>query len=268
MHLEDTLESLKIHLEFAMDACQKAGKITLEHFQKDFQIDYKSDKSPVTIADRSSETMIREMIQKQFPDHAIVGEEFGETSSISPYKWYIDPIDGTLAYVHGVPIYGVMLGLEINGEYAVGVVNLPALNEIAGAARGEGCYWNGQRASVRKNRPLNESLFCHSGVEYYRQHGRWEAYQRLEAATALQRTWGDCYGHILVATGRADLCVDPTLHSWDAAPLIPILLEAGGLFTDWKGEVTAHHEEGISTNVDLLPEILQITSKYPSYQTL
>jgi histidinol-phosphatase len=261
------MENLRPLLEFAVDACQQAGKITLEHFQKDFQIDYKSDKSPVTIADRSSEIKIRDMIQKQFPDHAIVGEEFGESSTISPYKWYVDPIDGTLAYVHGVPIYGVMLGLEINGECAVGVVNLPALKEIACAARGEGCYWNGQRTSVRKQLRFNESLFCHSGVEYYRQCGRLEAYQKLEAATALQRTWGDCYGHILVATGRADLCVDPILNSWDAAPLIPILLEAGGIFTDWKGEVTAHHHEGISTNASLLPEILQITSKYPSRQT-
>jgi histidinol-phosphatase len=255
------MENLRPYLEFAVDACRQAGKITLEHFQKDLKIDYKSDQSPVTIADRSSETRIRELIQKRFPDHAIVGEEFGESPS-SSHTWYIDPIDGTLAYVHGVPIYGVMLGLEINKECVVGVVNLPALNEIAFAARGEGCYWNDQRTSVRKDRTLAESLFCHSGVEYYREFGRLDAYRKLEAETRLQRTWGDCYGHILVATGRADLCVDPILHSWDAVPLIPILQEAGGIFTDWKGKVTPHHHEGISTNTNLLEKVISITSQY------
>lgn len=258
------MENLRPLLEFAVDACEQAGKITLEYFQKDFRIDYKSDKSPVTIADRRSETKIREMIQKEFPNHAIVGEEFGPSTGSSSAKWYVDPIDGTLAYVHGVPIYGVMLGLEINGDCVVGVVNLPALKEMACAARGEGCYWNGERSTVRKNRRLQESLFCHSGTEYFREYGRQEAYRQLEEATALQRTWGDCYGHILVATGRADLCVDPILNSWDAAPLIPILLEAGGTFTDWKGQVTPHHHEGVSANSGLLPEILRITSNFAS----
>lgn len=256
------MDNLKALLEFAVDACEQAGKITLEYFQKDLEIDYKSDESPVTIADRTSETKIRELIQKRFPDHAIVGEEFGQAETKSTHTWYIDPIDGTLAYIHGVPIYGVMLGLEINGEFVVGVVNLPALNEIACAAKGEGCFWNGVRTSVRKGRRLSQAVLCHSGVEYYRNFGRIEAYGELEQATALQRTWGDCYGHILVATGRADLCVDPILHSWDAAPLIPILQEAGGTFTDWKGEVTPHHHEGISTNSVLLPEILSITSRF------
>jgi histidinol-phosphatase len=258
------MDNLRTILEFAVEACQQAGKITLEYFQKNFRIDYKSDQSPITIADRSSETKIREMIQKRFPDHAILGEEYGESSYSSAYRWYIDPIDGTLAFIHGVPIYGVMLGLEVNGECVVGVVNLPALNEIAFAARGEGCHWNDQRVFVRKGRPLGKALFCHSGIEYFRKFGRLEAYHRLESSTEMQRTWGDCYGHILVATGRADLCVDPILHSWDAAPLIPILQEAGGIFTDWKGEVTPHHHEGISTNRELLPEILQITSNFPA----
>jgi histidinol-phosphatase len=258
------MDNLRTILEFAVEACQQAGKITLEYFQKNLRIDYKSDQSPVTIADRSSETKIREVIQKRFPDHAILGEEYGESSHSSAYRWYIDPIDGTLAFIHGVPIYGVMLGLEVNGECVVGVVNLPALNEIAFAARGEGCYWNDQRVSVRKSIPLAKALFCHSGFEYFCKFGRMEAYRQLEASTEMQRTWGDCYGHILVATGRADLCVDPILHSWDAAPLIPILQEADGIFTDWKGEVTPHHHEGISTNRELLPEILQITSNFPA----
>ncbi|HSE41723.1 MAG TPA: inositol monophosphatase family protein, partial [Acidobacteriota bacterium] len=171
-------------LEFAIDACTQAGKITLEYYQKHFEIETKSDQSPVTIADRKSEQKIRELIQKYFPSHAIIGEEYGGNKSDNPYCWYIDPIDGTKAFAHGVPIYGVMLGLEIKGNFAVGVVNLPVINEIAGAARGEGCFWNGSPAHVSRKTSLKDALFAHSGREYFVQSGRLKAYQELEEATS------------------------------------------------------------------------------------
>jgi histidinol phosphatase-like enzyme (inositol monophosphatase family) len=255
-------ESLRTYLDFAVEACTEAGKITLEYFQHNPEMELKQDLSPVTIADKRSEEKIRSMITKYFPDHTVIGEEFGITNSESRNRWYIDPIDGTKAYVQGVPIYGVMLGLEIDSEFIVGVVNFPALGEIAAAARGEGCYWNAKRASVSSTTNLDSALFVHSGSEYFIQTGRANAYAEFVNATAWQRTWGDCYGHILVATGRADLCVDPILNSWDAAALIPILNESGGTFTDWHGTVTPHAREGISSNQILLPAILSISSKY------
>ena len=254
---------MKEFLSFAMDACEQAGRITLEYFQKDFEIERKADQSPVTIADRKSEQKIRELIQTHFPSHSIIGEEYGGDKSTNEYCWYIDPIDGTKAFAQGVPIYGVMLALEISGNFSVGVVNLPVLNEIIGAARGEGCFWNGTRAHVNQITSLKDALFCHSGREYFVESGRLEAYNELEAATAWQRTWGDCYAHILVATGRAGICVDPVLNPWDAGALIPIIEEAGGTFTDWQGNRTAYSSEGISTNGSLLPEVLSITKKYP-----
>jgi histidinol phosphatase-like enzyme (inositol monophosphatase family) len=254
---------MKNFLEFAIDACTQAGKITLEYFQKDFEIEKKSDQSPVTIADRKSEQKIRELIQTHFPSHAIIGEEYGGDKSGNPYCWYIDPIDGTKAFAQGVPIYGVMLALEISGDFAVGVVNLPVLNEIIGAARGEGCFWNGTHARVNQTASLKDALFCHSGREYFVECGRMKAYEELESATAWQRTWGDCYAHVLVATGRAGICVDPILNPWDAGALIPIVEEAGGTFTDWNGTRSAYSSEGISTNGALLPEVLSITQKYP-----
>jgi fructose-1,6-bisphosphatase/inositol monophosphatase family enzyme len=156
-----------------------------------------------------------------------------------------------------------MLALEISGDFAVGVVNLPVLNEIIAAARGEGCFWNGTRARVNQTASLKDALFCHSGREYFVECGRLKAYEELEAATAWQRTWGDCYAHILVATGRAGICVDPILNPWDAGALIPIVEEAGGTFTDWNGNRSAYSSEGISTNGTLLPEVLSITKKYP-----
>jgi histidinol-phosphatase len=257
---------MKGFLQFAFDACEQAGKITLEYFQKNPETETKSDQSPVTIADRLSEKKIRELIEKYYPDHAIVGEEYGGAKSDNSYCWFIDPIDGTRAFVQGVPIYGVMLGLEISGEFSVGVINFPALNEIIGAARGEGCFWNGSPARVNRDATLKETLFCHSGREYFQQFDRSKAYQELEDATGWQRTWGDCYGHILVATGRAGCCVDPILNAWDAGAIIPIVEEAGGTFTDWRGRKSAYSREGISTNGILLQQVLNITSKYPPHQ--
>lgn len=254
--------SFKSLLEFALDATYEAGKITLDHFQTNLHVETKADQSPVTIADRCSEEKIREMISRHFPDHGIVGEEFGRTAGHHEYTWYVDPIDGTQAFIRGVPLYGVLLGLARKDEVIVGVAHLPALNETISAAIGEGCYWNGRRARVTDVEQLNHAWFCHAGEEYFRETGRLEVYRSLESATARQRTWGDCYGHVLVATGRADLCVDPILFAWDAAPMIPILREAGGSFTDWKGKPTIFNQEAISTNTRLLDQILTITASY------
>lgn len=256
---QTNIESL---MEFAERTCREAGNITLQYFQKEIQIEYKEDSSPVTIADRKSEELIRAAIEKEFPDHTIIGEEFGERLRSRDHAWYIDPIDGTLAYTRGVPIYGVMLGLRSASEFQVGCVFLPVLNEMVVAGKSKGCYWNGKRASVSQTRELRNALFAHSGYEYFANEKRGAAYRDLESSTKLQRTWGDCYGHVLVATGRADICVDPILFPWDAAPLIPILQEAGGTFTDWRGNITPENHEGMSTNGLLLNQVLAITSHH------
>jgi histidinol phosphatase-like enzyme (inositol monophosphatase family) len=253
------MSSLESLLEFSLSATQEAGKITLEYFQTNLKIERKADQSPVTIADRRSEEKIREMIGRFFPNHGIVGEEFGETKGAGEYTWYIDPIDGTQAFVRGVPIYGVLLGLAKRNELVVGVAHMPALNETVSAAVGQGCYWNGRKASVSQTSQLRDAFFCHAGAEYFQETGRLEVYQKLVSETHRQRTWGDCYGHILVATGRADLCVDPILSPWDAAPMIPILKEAGGSFSDWKGKETIFQKEGISVNQKLRDHVLRIT---------
>lgn len=256
------MEPVRSLLEFAVEATIQAGKITLEYFQTDIQIETKPDLSPVTVADRRSEERIREMIGRYYPQHVIIGEEFGGPEGSAEYKWFVDPIDGTKAFVQGVPIYGVMLGLEARGEYVIGVVNFPALDEIVFAGLGEGCFWNHRRAAVSHTDEMQKALFCHSGAEYFRDAGRQEAYKLLVDQSRWERTWGDCYGHILVATGRADLCVDPVLHPWDAAPLIPIVVEAGGEFSDWKGTRTAYSPEGISTNGLLHQNVIDITRRF------
>jgi len=250
-------------LEFAVEACRKAGEVTLQYFQTDLAIETKADRSPVTVADRRSEETIREWIGRYYPSHAIIGEEYRGPEISCEYRCFIDPIDGTVAFVRGVPIYGVMLGLEYRGEFIVGVVHLPALKEMIYASRDEGCFFNDRRARVSDTASLSDAWMCHSGREYFAQFERIDAYEKLQSITSRQRTWGDCYGHILVATGRADLCVDPVLNPWDAAALIPIVQEAGGTFTDWNGSTTAFGGNGMSTNGKLLPELLAITAPQP-----
>jgi len=241
-------------LDFATEAAWTAGQTALARFQTGVPVETKEDGSPVTVADRETEQMLRSLIEERFPDHAIVGEELGEAPRDSDHCWFIDPIDGTRAYVHGVPLFGVLLGLEIAGKMALGVAHLPALGEMLAAARGLGCRWNGRPARVSTVSKLDEALVVYTDAAYL-DVGAPAAWKRLQAATALQRGWGDCYGHCLVATGRAEVMLDPIVHPWDCAALLPILEEAGGSFTDWQGRAQIEGGDAFSTNGLLFEEV-------------
>jgi histidinol-phosphatase len=247
-------------LDLAIDAAWQAGQLTLAYFQTGVAVEQKGDKSLVTIADRSAEELLRQLIEKRFPDHAIIGEEFGATDRDSPYRWIIDPIDGTRSFVRGVPLYGVLVGLEIVGEMVVGAAYLPGLDEMVAAARGEGCRWNGRTARVSDVSQLDQALVAYTDCFGFATYGRAEAWARLQRATHTQRSWGDCYGYCLVATGRAEVMLDPALNAWDCAALVPILEEAGGTFTDWNGEATIYSGHGVSTNGALFEQVMGVIS--------
>lgn len=251
-------ESLRSLLDFAVEAAWQAGKITLEYFQTGVAVDTKADGSFLTIADRRSEKKIRELIRAAYRDHGILGEEYGERPGAGRYRWILDPLDGTASFVRGVPMYGVLVGLECDGEAVVGVANFPALGELVYAAKGEGCYWNGKRARVSKTQTLANAALMSTDTTTFSSCGFDEAYRSLVAASRMHRTWGDCYGHALVATGRADVMLDPVLKIWDAAALKPILEEAGGTWTDWNGKPTIDGGNGISTNGLLFDEVMRM----------
>ena len=247
------------YLDFAIDAAWRAGRLTLHYFQSSFDVQWKGDNSPVTIADQGAEQLIRRLIQERYPDHAIVGEEFGaEHNKDAAFRWIVDPIDGTRSFIRGVPLYAVLMGLEVEGELVVGVANFPALNELVAAGKGLGCTWNGRPCRVSTVDQLDQSLVCFTDANHLVKYGRGEAWQRITNASHTQRGWSDAYGHILVATGRAEAMLDPILSIWDCAALVPILQEAGGTFTDWDGKPTIYTEEGISTNGRVLDEIMQL----------
>jgi len=238
----------------------EAGRLTLGYFGTGrARPEFKDDESPVTVADREAERLIRARISSRYPAHAILGEEYGvDEGAGGDHRWIVDPIDGTKAFVRGVPLYGVLIGLEIEGFCEVGAAYFPALDEMVCAATGEGCFSNGRRAHVSDTQRLRDGIACFTDAKGFEKYGREEEWRRIQAAAGDARGWSDAYGHALVATGRADLMLDPAMNPWDAGPFPPILREAGGFFGDWSGnEGNVYADEGLSTTPTLLPEVLR-----------
>jgi histidinol-phosphatase len=247
-------------MEFAVELAHGAGAITLKYFRKDPETTTKADGSFVTIADREAEAYLRKRILERFPNDGIIGEEEGETLGTSPRRWILDPIDGTFAFVHGVPFYGVLIAVEIDREPAVGVVNIAALDEIVYAAKGTGCFWNGKAARVSSVASLENSLLLCTDFAACHQFGFGAASDELQRRAKTSRTWGDCYGYVLLASGRAEVMLDPVMNLWDCAALLPIVEEAGGTFSDWRGERTISGGNVVATNGHVLDEVMSIVS--------
>ena len=203
---------------------------------------------------------MRREIAKRFPDDGVLGEEQGEAEGKSGRRWIVDPIDGTFAFVHGVPFYGVLIALEIDGELSVGVVNIPVLGEIVSAAKGLGCFLNGEPARVSTTAELKDALLLSTDFSACARYGFGRAAGLLQGRAKTSRTWGDCYGYVLVATGRADVMLDPVMNLWDCAAMLPIMEEAGGTFTDWTGVRTASGGNAIATNGRLFEEVMGLVS--------
>ena len=250
--------SLQTSLEFALDPAWQAGRITLGHFQTGIRPERKADNSPVTLADKQSEQKLRELISHYWPDHGIIGEEFGQLAGQSNLTWTVDPIDGTKSFVQGVPLYAVLIALTDGTRPLVGVAHFPGLGETVYAYQDGGCYWDGRRTRVSTVNNLKEAVLLASELENFVSAGKADAWERLKNATYYQRTWGDAYGYGLVATGRAEIMLDPKMQVWDCGPLQVILEEAGGTFTDWKGKPTIYAGEAIATNGLVFQDVMEL----------
>ncbi len=257
-------------LELALHAARSAGELILRHFHArscSRLYERKGDGSPVTIADREAEQHIRAMIAEAFPHDAVLGEEFGEDRTPAPPdagRWIIDPIDGTQSFVHGVPLFGTLIAYEQGGVADVGVIHHPALNHTVYAARGGGAWeilgdQPPRPARVSQVATPTDGVFVTTSPQLFAENHRWPAYQRLQSAFGLTRGWNDCYGITLVATGRADACVEPILGGvWDLAAVQPIIEESGGRLTDWHGRRTIHALETVITNGHLHDQTLAL----------
>ena len=249
-------------LSIAVESAAVAGELILQHYQAtDLAVERKGDDSPVTVADRGAEQLLRDRISEAFPEDGILGEELAEKPSTNGFRWILDPIDGTKAFIHGVPLFGTLIGLERDGMVQLGVCRFPALGEVIYAARGGGAWWQRgsearQAARVSETSELSQAASCFTDVDAWVETGRLPQFEWLRSASRITRGWGDCYGHMLVATGRADVMADPLLNAWDAAALVPIVEEAGGCFFDWNGDCSIHTGNGISTNSVLKEAVL------------
>lgn len=244
-------------LEVARHAVERAGRLTLEHYRSvSLVVETKADASPVTIADRGAEALLRKELAAAFPRDGLFGEELGDTPGTSGRRWIIDPIDGTQSFIRGVPFYGVLVGLEVDGRCEVGVAGFPALGETLWAVRGGGAFANGEPARVSAVRTLAEATVVTSDAGPRHFGDKFDAFVRLLGRVARHRGWGDCYGYALVATGRAEVMLDPLLNPWDIAALVPILEEAGAVFCDWKGGSSIYAGSGIGTTAVLRDEVL------------
>jgi len=261
--------NLQPYLDFTTQLAYRAGRITLGYFNTGLRPDFKADDTPVTAADRAAEQFIRGEIEKAYPDHAIVGEEFGASPSPSGrgeggegegFRWIIDPIDGTKSFLHGVPLYGVLIGLEIEGEVRVGACYCPGTDEMLCAADGLGAWWNGRRAHVSDVCDLNRACACFTSYHGFDRVSRGPAWERLQKAVYMTRGWSDAYGYLLVATGRAEMMLDPVMALWDCGPFPPIFREAGGYFGSWDGREGHTFNEAIACNSALLPEVLSLVA--------
>lgn len=220
---------------------REAGERTLSRFQTaKLGIESKRDGTPVTLADRDAEKFLRARIAEEFPDDAVMGEEFGETHGTSGIRWILDPIDGTKAYICGVPLYGTLIAVEVNGIATIGVIELPALNERVYACLGQGALWQrGDKtpevAKVSATNSLNEAVFCYTDDALFKKQSRERFLEQIKNSAKLCRGWNDCYSYALLATGRCDVVADPVMELWDVAALAPIIREAGGRLTDFTG---------------------------------
>jgi histidinol phosphatase-like enzyme (inositol monophosphatase family) len=245
-------------LAFAVDAAYKAGRFTLAHFQTGIEVERKSDDTPVTAADRGAERMLREAIAREFPGDHVFGEEEGGDASV-PNRWVLDPIDGTKSFVAGVPLYATLVSFERDFVPQLGVAYFPALGEMVYAEVGGGTFWDGRPAKVSSRATLGHGIVCCGGHRTMAEQGRSEGFAKLVTKAMATRTWGDAYGHVLVATGRVEAMIDPLVSRWDLSAVKVIVEEAGGRFTDFQDRepLTGTNQlEAISSNGVVHAEVL------------
>lgn len=246
-------------LQAAADLARHAGTIALRYFRTGLVAETKNDGSPVTQADREAERAARDWLSRRFPRDSVLGEEFGEEKR-GHRRWLIDPIDGTKSFVRNVPMWGTLVAVEENGEVLAGAAYYPAVEELLTAARGEGCWRNGSRCHVSAVSDLSSATVLTTDDRFPADARRRRAWVELSREAAVARTWGDCYGYLMVATGRAEAMIDDVASEWDVACMQPIIVEAGGVFSDFAGRATPFGGSAIATNALLAARVRSIVN--------
>jgi histidinol-phosphatase len=247
---------LRSDLALALEIADEADVITMARFRAhDLHVEKKPDMTPVSEADRAVETSIRERLDRERPTDAVLGEEEGATGE-GPRRWIVDPIDGTMSYVRGVPVWATLLALEVDNEVVVGVVSAPAIGRRWWAARGDGAYADGDAIRVSDVERLEDAHVCAPNERYFESKGLDAGWRAIARQAWRPVGFADFWGHMLVAEGAADVMVEPILSLWDVAALRPIVEEAGGRVSDLTGEGWADNAPCVTTNGHLHDEVL------------
>jgi histidinol-phosphatase len=244
--------------DLAVETARKAGRLALRYFDSGLAVEWKPDHSPVTVADREAEALLRTTLLGRFPHDGFLGEESGDTPGTSGYRWIIDPIDGTRSFVRGIPIWATLVGLEYQGEQILGVVDVPALGHTYRALKGDGAYRGEHRIRVSEVNELAEAQIFYSSLSWFIKAGCQDRFLALAGQTQRQRGFGDFYGFVLVAQGSGELMVEHGVHVWDVAAIKPLVEEAGGRYSDWDGKPDIHRTDVIVSNGRLHDQALRI----------
>lgn len=236
---------------------KESSKVIMQYYRTDFNVEIKPDRSPVTIADKKSEELMRTLIMKNYPDHGIIGEEFGEHNSEAEYKWILDPIDGTKSFISGVPLFGTLIALIKNNEPVLGVINHPVLSELL-IGDNYVTELNDVKVTMRKCEDISSATLLTSDHLMFGKYRNKTNFDKLTEHVKLYRTWGDCYGYSLLASGYADIMIDPIMSKWDLAALIPVIKGAGGIITDYYGNNPLEGNSIVASNAKLHQQVIAI----------
>jgi len=252
--------NLEPYLSFVRDLAGASADIILPYYHgKDLGLELKSDATPVTLADRRAEEIMRQMIERRFPNHGILGEEYGTVRPDAEFVWVLDPIDGTKSFITHVPLFGTLIGLMHQGRPVIGCIHQPVLGQLM-LGDGSTTTLNGSPVHIRPCHDLSQATLVTTDPVHPAKYHSGAAFDALQQRVSFSRTWGDCYGYLLVAAGWADLMVDPIMNPWDLLPIEPIMRGAGAVMTTWDGQPANHSgaNSGIACSAAIHPEVIRI----------
>jgi histidinol phosphatase-like enzyme (inositol monophosphatase family) len=250
--------NLDTYRSFIVELAEKSGEFIRPYFgNHELKIETKADESPVTIADRGAEKLMRELIEQRFPDHGVIGEEYGSDRADAEWVWVLDPIDGTKSFMTACPLFGTLIALLHRGEPVLGVIHQPVLGQLM-IGDGRETTLNGKTVRIRETDTLEKATLLTSDTLNLPRYQNGPACDRLVSRVKLYRTWGDCYGYLLFAAGWADIVLDPIMNPWDIAALVPIVRGAGGVITDWRGADPVKADSIVAAGPKLHAETIRI----------
>ena len=249
------------YTRFIHSLAVKSGEVIRSYYAMDnIVLETKDNQTPVTRADREAEALMRELIRKTYPDHGIIGEEFGEDNASAEFVWTLDPIDGTISFICGCPLFGTLVGLLHERRPVIGAINLPVLNQLC-IGDCKQTTVNGRVVQCRNITRLSEAVLLTTDIVKIMEKHTNTVFDSLLGKTRLFRTWGDCYGYLLVASGKADIMIDLDMAIWDIMPIIPIIKGANGVITTWPGNDASHGTQCLATNHVLHSRVLEVLKR-------